>query len=277
MGKRESYEPGTFCWVDLATSDAEGAKAFYGDLFGWEFRDDEIPGGVYSDHGDVVGAVYQQDEHPPHWNNYVSVTSAEETVARAKQLGARVLEEPFDVGGFGRVAVLADPAGAMLCVWEPRSHIGAGRVNDVGCMGWNELQTSDSEAAGNFYGGLFGWEAEPIEDDGRVVYTTIKNAGNQNGGFMPMSGAARRRAFLLAPLLHDLFARRRHGEGARAWRLPCLPGPWISLLARSPSLAIPRAPRSPSSRGRPTSRSAQARRRALKRTSSNRRRRIMRL
>jgi predicted enzyme related to lactoylglutathione lyase len=57
-------------------------------------------------------------------------------------------------------------------------------------MGWNELQTRDSEAAGDFYGGLFGWESEPIEDDGRVVYTTIKNAGNQNGGFVPMSGDA---------------------------------------------------------------------------------------
>jgi predicted enzyme related to lactoylglutathione lyase len=45
VGKRESYEPGTFCWVDLTTTDAEGAKAFYGELFGWEFRDDEIPGG----------------------------------------------------------------------------------------------------------------------------------------------------------------------------------------------------------------------------------------
>jgi predicted enzyme related to lactoylglutathione lyase len=78
----------------------------------------------------------------------------------------------------------------VLCIWEPRSHIGAGRVNDVGCMGWNELQTRDSEAAGDFYGGLFGWESEPIEDDGRVVYTTIKNAGNQNGGFVPMSGDA---------------------------------------------------------------------------------------
>jgi predicted enzyme related to lactoylglutathione lyase len=76
--------------VDLTTTDTEGAKAFYGDLFGWEFRDDEIPGGVYTRrHGDVVAAIDQQDEHPPHWNSYVSVTSAEETAARAKQLGAR--------------------------------------------------------------------------------------------------------------------------------------------------------------------------------------------
>src|SRR5215204_4481037 len=70
---------------------------------------------------------------------------------------------------------------------EPRSHIGAGRVNDVGCMGWNELQTRDSQAAGDFYRALFGWETEPIQDNGTLAYTTIKNAGSQNGGFMPLS------------------------------------------------------------------------------------------
>src|SRR3712207_609703 len=97
------------------TTNAEGAKAFYGDLFGWESRDGEMPGGVYKS-GDAVGAMFQQDEHPPHWNSYVSVTSADETVARARVLGARIIEEPFEVGGFGRLAVFTDSAGAMLCV-----------------------------------------------------------------------------------------------------------------------------------------------------------------
>ena len=137
--------------------------------------------------GDAVAALVQQDEHPAHWNNYVSVTSADETAARAQRLVATTIEDPFDVMKFGRMAVLADPAGAVLCVWEPRAHIGAGRVNDVGCMGWNELQTRDPQAAGELYCRLFGWETVPIEDDGKVVYTTIKNAGNQNGGFMPMT------------------------------------------------------------------------------------------
>jgi predicted enzyme related to lactoylglutathione lyase len=190
MGKRHAYEPGTFCWVDLSTTDAEGAKAFYGDLLGWEFRDDEIPGGVYTMchfQGDAVAALVQQDEQPAHWNNYVSVESADEVAARVKQLGAKVIEDPFDVMEFGRMAVFADPGGAMLCVWEPREHVGAGRVNDLGCMTWNELHTRDSGAAGDFYGNLFGWEIEPIEDDGMVVYTTVKNAGVQNGGFMPIS------------------------------------------------------------------------------------------
>jgi uncharacterized protein len=191
VGKRESYEPGTFSWVDLSTPDGEGAKAFYGSLLGWEFRDDEIPGGgVYTmcfREGDAVGAIIQQDQHPAHWNNYVSVESADEAAAKAEQLGAKLIEEPFDVMEFGRMAVFTDPGGAMLCVWEARNHIGAGRVNDLGCMGWNDLQTRDSEAAGKFYGALFGWETEPIYVDGQLVYTTIKNSGWQNGGFMPLS------------------------------------------------------------------------------------------
>jgi uncharacterized protein len=191
VGKRQSYEPGTFSWVDLSTPDAESAKAFYGGLFGWEFRDDEIPGGgVYTmclNGGDEVAGIAQQDQHPAHWNNYVTVESADDTANKARDLGATLIEDPFDVMDSARMAVFADPGGAMLCVWEPRSHIGAGRVNDIGCMGWNDLQTRDSEAAGDFYRALFGWETEPIEDNGTLVYTTIKNTGSQNGGFMPLS------------------------------------------------------------------------------------------
>lgn len=192
MGKRESYEPGTFSWADLSTSDADGAKSFYGGLFGWEFEDNEIPGGgVYTMcwvQDATVAAIVQQNEQPGHWNSYVTVVSADETTAKAKQLGANVFEEPFDVMEAGRMAVFADPTGAILCVWEPREHIGAGRVNDTGCMGWNELQTRDPETAAAFYSALFGWKTEPIEQDGETVYVTIKNqAGWMNGGFMPMT------------------------------------------------------------------------------------------
>lgn len=191
MGKRDRYEPGTFSWADLSTSDAGGAKAFYGELFGWEFEDGDMPGGgVYTMcrvEGDDVAAIVQQDERPGHWNNYVTVASADETAEKAKNLGARVFEEPFDVMDAGRMAVFADPGGAVLCAWEPRGHIGAGRVNDVGCMGWNELQTRDPGAATAFYSELFGWKAEPMEQDGKTVYVTIKNRADwMNGGMMPL-------------------------------------------------------------------------------------------
>jgi predicted enzyme related to lactoylglutathione lyase len=197
MGKRERYEPGTFCWVDLATTDPAGAKAFYTELFGWEAED--MPAGEAGTYtmlrlaGDDVGGLYEMEAErreqgiPPHWFSYVSVESADDAAARAGELGGTAHGDAFDVGEDGRIAVISDPTGAVLGAWEPRTHIGAHRVNDVGCMGWNELQTRDSETASAFYGGLFGWETEPIERDGELVYTTIKNAGSQNGGFMPMT------------------------------------------------------------------------------------------
>ena len=64
MGKRERYEPGTFSWADLSTSDSDGAKTFYGGLFGWEFEDIGVSGGVYTMcqvEGDAVAAIVQQD------------------------------------------------------------------------------------------------------------------------------------------------------------------------------------------------------------------------
>ena len=175
----------------MSTSDTDGAKDFYGELFGWEFEDNEVPGGgVYTMchvQGDAVAAIVQQDEQPGHWNNYVTVMSADETAAKARQLGANVLEEPFDVMEAGRMAVFADPSGAMLCAWQPRENIGAYRVNDPGCMTWNELQTRDPRTTAAFYAELFGWEMEPQEDDGKLAYVIIRNAGRSNGGIMPMS------------------------------------------------------------------------------------------
>jgi predicted enzyme related to lactoylglutathione lyase len=136
--------------------------------------------------GDDVAAMGEQNHQPGHWNHYVSVESAEEATAEARRLGATVLEEPFDVMDVGRMAVLSDPDGAVFCVWEARGHAGAARVNDPGCMTWNEVQSRRPEEAAAFYAGLFGWGTEPITEDGRTVYVTIKNsAGWMNGGIMP--------------------------------------------------------------------------------------------
>ena len=197
MGKRERYEPGTFCWVDLATTEPAGAKAFYGELFGWEAED--IPAGEAGTYtmlhldGDEVCALYELDPGqreqgiPPHWFSYVRVENADATAARARELGGMVFGEAFDVLDAGRIASIQDPSGAMLAAWEPRAHIGASRVNDPGCLTWNELQTREPELAAVFYAGLFSWETEPIEEDGKLAYVMIKNAGSTNGGIMPMT------------------------------------------------------------------------------------------
>lgn len=190
MGTRTEHPPGTFSWVDLTTGDLAGAKEFYGGLLGWEFEDNEIPGdgGIYSMcqvGGDAVAAIAPTTEqYPPHWNNYVTVSSADDAAAKAQQLGGSVAAEPFDVMEAGRMAVLQDPTGAALCVWEPRDSIGATRVNDPGCLTWNELHTSDPGKALEFYTGLFGWNTEEMDTEGGPSYTIIKVGERTNGGVM---------------------------------------------------------------------------------------------
>ena len=187
MGERTSHPPGTFSWADLATSDADGAKSFYSTLFGWEYEDSPIPGGgVYSMallDGKAVAALSVADQ-PPHWNCYVTVESADAATARARELGAGVVAEPFDVMDVGRMSVIADPAGAALCLWEPRTNIGASLVNRPGAMTWNDLVTPDPDAAAGFYGELFGWTVEEIPDAGG--YRVIRNGERSNGGVMPL-------------------------------------------------------------------------------------------
>lgn len=143
---------------------------------------------------DEVCALYELDADrreagvSSHWLSYVSVEGAGTTAKRAKKLGGSVLMEPFDAADFGRMVIVADPMGATFAAWEPHSLAGASRVNDPGCLGWNELQTRDPETATDFYSRLFDWTVEPIEQDGEMVYATIKNsAGRTNGGVMPMT------------------------------------------------------------------------------------------
>lgn len=189
MGERTSYAPGTLSWTELLTSDADAAKAFYTELFGWSYDDRPIGDGmVYSmaqRDGKSVAALYQSQD-PPHWNCYVTVESVDETVEAARGLGAQILAEPFDVMTAGRSAAIADPTGAVLYLWEAGDNIGAYLVNQPGAMAWNDLVTAKPDAAADFYGALFGWTVEEIPNAGG--YRSIKNGERTNGGVMPLDG-----------------------------------------------------------------------------------------
>ena len=204
MGERTSYPPGTFNWVDLNTDDQEGAKAFYAALFAWQYEDIPIgEGAVYSmakldGHSVAALGPLQGEGMPPHWNCYVSVESADASAARAAELGATLLAEPFDVFEAGRMAAFADPQGAVLSVWEPKGNIGAGLVNVSGALSWNDLITPDVEASAAFYRALFGWEINEVEGSGGQ-YWSITNGGRQNGGMMPMPPARTPRGTSTSP------------------------------------------------------------------------------
>jgi len=137
-----------------------------------------------------VGALYQlsreQQGVPPHWNSYVSVASADTSAAKAKELGGKVMVEPFDVMDAGRMAVISDPTGAVFSLWEPRRHLGAQVVNEPGSFCWNELYTTDPRKAADFYSGLFGWTKDPRHMD-FSEYVIFKNGDVQMCGMMQLS------------------------------------------------------------------------------------------
>lgn len=165
MAERDGYIPGVPCWIDTSQPDPDAAAAFYGGLFGWEFEDVMPPGaeGRYLmariRGGDVAGIGSVPDGSPPMavWNTYVQVESPDETANKVKSAGGATLTEPFDVMDAGRMAVFADPEGAVFCVWQPKRHKGARVINEHGALNFNGLATGDLEAARLFYGSVFGW------------------------------------------------------------------------------------------------------------------------
>ncbi len=192
MAERTQYVPGTFSWAELTSADQDGAKRFYSELFGWEAQDNPMgEGAVYSMMqlgGRSAAAISPQPQQqrdndvPPMWNSYITVQSADDTLERARGLGANMHSDAFDVFDAGRMGVLQDPQGAFVCVWEPRENIGADIVNAPGALSWNELVTPDLEASAEFYGQLLGWTVTEMEGFG-MPYVTIQNEnGATNGG-----------------------------------------------------------------------------------------------
>jgi uncharacterized protein len=167
----DRYIPGVPCWVDTTQPDPDAAADFYGRLFGWELEN-VMPEGepkyyIARLDGKDVGAI---SSVPPRgaesaaWNTYVWVDSADETAAKVRAAGGSVLMEPGDVGEFGRMAVFADPGGAVFSVWQANQHRGAGVVNEPGSLNFNDLNTRDLEGAKAFYGAVFGWELLGVGD-----------------------------------------------------------------------------------------------------------------
>jgi predicted enzyme related to lactoylglutathione lyase len=178
MSERDGYQPGVPCWVDTWQPDAEAAVDFYTQVFGWE-AEDTMPPDTPGRHfmcrlrgRDVAAIASRPDEAPPTppaWGTYVWVDSAEDTAAKATDMGGRVVMEPFDSLDGGRIAVLADPAGAVFGIWQPGAHRGAQLVNEPSAWSMSQLVTPDVEGSKVFYGALFGWEAEAFDADGFEV------------------------------------------------------------------------------------------------------------
>ena len=188
MSERDGFEPGVPCWVDTWQPDAEAAVAFYTGLFGWE-AEDTMPPDVPGQHfmcrlrGRDVGAIASRPHAAPPssaWNTYVWVDDATEAASRAGAAGGSVLMEPIESLDGGRIAVIADPAGAAIGVWQPGAHRGTQLVNEPGAWSMSALTTTDPDGSKSFYGAVFGWETETF-DLGDAQMTMWKLPGYVGG------------------------------------------------------------------------------------------------
>jgi predicted enzyme related to lactoylglutathione lyase len=182
-----SYEHGVPSWIDIGVSDFDASAAFYHDLFGWEIPEGDEATGFYRSvtlDGRIVAGMspMQMTPGPPFWTTYVNVDRTDDVVAKVAGTGGQVLMPPMDVMDFGRMAILADPTGAAIGLWQPRSHGGAEVTNEPGSYCWSELLTDDLDAAKAFYAAVLGWEARSGEGD--MPYTEFQVGGRSVAGMM---------------------------------------------------------------------------------------------
>jgi uncharacterized protein len=172
VSEPDGFQPGVPCWVDTMQPDPGAAVEFYGGLFGWEFEGPgEMPGdppGQYfvarlrGRDAAGVGSKPPGDSGPSAlmWNTYIEVESVDSACASARDAGGSVVVGPVDVSPAGRLAAIADPQGAVFCLWEPGERKGAQVINEPSAWAMSILNTRDLDAAKDFYGPLFGWETD---------------------------------------------------------------------------------------------------------------------
>jgi hypothetical protein len=191
------WPAGTPCWADISVADVDAACAFYAAVLGWHIPEagpDDAGYRIALVDGHPVAAIgpQQSPDQPQAWLLYLATEDADATVAAIAEHGGTLLVPPFDAGRHGRLAVAADPTGAMFAIWQADQHLGAELVNAPGGMTWEDLRCTDPSAAHRFYASVFNLDMQPIEmapED----YRTFHLAGSEApmggiGGFMGPAG-----------------------------------------------------------------------------------------
>jgi uncharacterized protein len=180
-------------WVELSTPDVEAARSFYARIFGWQIDVSPDPqyGGyaiakIGSDDAAGIGPK-QSAEAPTAWGLYIGVENVDQLAQRVGEAGGTVIAPPFDVGDQGRMAVFADPSGAVISAWQGARMSGFA-VNRSNAFGWAELNARGLERAIPFYEAIFGWTHTTNEaSDGAPAYTQFQRDGEQLAGAFEMS------------------------------------------------------------------------------------------
>jgi predicted enzyme related to lactoylglutathione lyase len=159
---------GQYLWHELLTTDPAAGAGFYSKVFGWNAQ-------PFEGHGDytmlardkapvggarVVGKDSLADTAGPNWLTYVGVADLAAALATVTSHGGKVIHPVTELpSNGGRYAVIADPQGATLGLFEPATGNSGGNAGSMaGPVSWHELTAEDPQAALQFYKALFGWE-----------------------------------------------------------------------------------------------------------------------
>ena len=188
------HRAGEPCYIELFTADTDAAAAFYGPLFGWTAGEPSPEHGGYrmfDKEGVPVAGLMANDGTagaPDTWSVYLSTDDAGATVARATAAGATVLVAPMQVDDLGTMAMLLDPTGAAVGVWQPDTFPGTGVRGEPGGPGWFETLSTDYDRSVAFYRDVFGWEVATMSDTPEFRYSTLGRDEDARAGIMDATG-----------------------------------------------------------------------------------------
>jgi predicted enzyme related to lactoylglutathione lyase len=180
-------------WVDLSSSDTTASRDFYSKLFGWKVEvnpDPQYGGYALAKVGgkDVAGiGPKMMPEAPTAWLIYIGSADAADTAKRAEAAGGKVIAPPMAVGEQGHMAVIQDPSGAFLGIWQPKLMAGSSTIGEANSFGWSELSARGVEKAKPFYKKLFGWGEKNSDMGEGQQYTEFQLAGESIAGGMEMN------------------------------------------------------------------------------------------
>lgn len=185
-----SHPLGAPCWIDLSTSDLERAQQFYGAVFGWTF---EAGGPEYGGYisafvdGALVAGLMANDpqwDMPDGWTTYLHTADADATIEAITAAGGMSCGAAMDVPAKGRMAVVADPTGGMIGLWQPGEHLGFEATGVAGAPVWHQVTTRDFAGTLDFYRTVFGWQTQVEADSDEFRYSTALFDGQQRIGVM---------------------------------------------------------------------------------------------
>ncbi|WP_251095256.1 VOC family protein [Streptomyces sp. Caat 7-52] len=183
--------PGTPCWVSLMVHGLDATEEFYGELFGWEFRPGPQQLGPYVrallDGREVAGMGHLPPDHrlPVAWTPYLASDDVDQSADTVRLCGGTVAVGPLDAAEAGRMAIAADPSGAVFGIWQGAAHLGTAISGVPGTPVWNELVTFETESVAKFYTSVFGYEEEPVVSAG-FDYLTLRLGGRPVAGLHGM-------------------------------------------------------------------------------------------